>query len=90
MAKLAIKIKALLVQVNEEQIPHLCSLIRRINANDDTLPAWYTDKPAAYYEGLLWGAYATIEQVLMACNAYQGYGWLNEWDDKTQRIYTIN
>jgi len=89
MAKLPIKIAALIQQVNDEQIPHQCSIIRRHKAGDESLPRWYTDKPVEYYEGLLDSCYAMIEQILHAYNAYAGFGFSNEWDDDTQRNYHI-
>jgi hypothetical protein len=87
--KLPARIAKLVNQVNDEQIPHLASIIRRHKAYDESLPTWYRDQHVKYYEGLLWGAFATIEQLLMAYNCYHGFGYCNNHDDENERRYTI-
>lgn len=84
--KLPIKVKNLIEQVNGEQIPHLASIIRRRKADDESLPSWYTAKPVEYYEGLLQGAFTTIEQLLNAYNCYAGFGYNS---DENERHYFI-
>jgi len=87
MAKLNKGMQALVIQANDEQIPHLVSVIRRKQSKDLSLPHWYYNKPIAYYEGLLQGAYATIEQILMAHNQYKGYGVYQ--GDELHRVYCV-
>lgn len=73
MAKLPVKVKEKLVVVNNERIPHYANIIRRKKANDPSLPHWWEEKPVAYYEGLLHGAYTYIEDMLFAYNCYKGF-----------------
>ena len=73
MAKLPVKLKQRLIDVQEKQIPYYSNLIKRMNENDPYLADWLKEKPVAFYEGLLQGAYITIESMLMDYKCYRGF-----------------
>ena len=73
MAKLPVGLKKRLIDVQEKQIPCYLNLIKRMNENDPYLSDWVKQKPVAFYEGLLEGAYITIESMLMEYECYRGF-----------------
>ena len=75
-------------------VPHLIDVIVRHIANDSTLPDYFTDKPVAYYEGLLVGTYSQIENVLRIYSVYNGYsiksvGKFNDGREVEERLYYV-
>lgn len=85
MAKLPKLVLIELHKLDSETIPHLGSIIARLEhkqacldkGEDDTwpsLPSWYLDHGLQYYNGMLQATYTTIESMLMAYNAYRGFG----------------
>lgn len=76
MAKLPVKLQARLVEV-QERIEFIAKTITRHKANDPSLPTWFSDKPVAYYQGLLFGAYTQMEDSLRDYNAYNGFRFLD-------------
>ena len=61
MAKLPVKLRAELVRVQEQAVPHFANIINKMDNQDASLPEWISEKPVDYYKGLLDGAYVTIE-----------------------------
>ena len=86
MAKLPVKLRAELVRVQEQTVPHLANITNKMDNQDASLPEWISEKPVDYYRGLLDGAYVTIEVMLMAYNCYGGF---SEDKEKGHRIYSI-
>ena len=71
-------IRDIIIAINDEKIPHFASIRERVIADCPNLPEWFKEKSPDYYDGLLHGAYAEIESLLHAYNAYSGY---NDFED---------
>ncbi len=67
--------KTILAVIDQHQasIEHCARIAARSRAGCEYLPAWFTDKPAEYYDGLQQGACAAVEALLHAHNQYKGY-----------------
>ena len=70
-----------LVKLEEQARLHYLIAARR-RRNCDRLPAFYSDKPAAYYDGALMATYGAIETLLIG--KYRGFCEIYP-DDQTGR-----
>jgi len=86
MAKLPAKLRAELLRVQDQKVPHFANIINKMDNQDASLPEWISEKPVDYYKGLLEGAYVTIEVMLMAYNCYGGF---SEDKERGHRVYPI-
>ena len=86
MAKLPAKLRAELLKVQDQKVPHFANIINKMDNQDASLPEWISEKPVDYYKGLLEGAYVTIEVMLMAYNCYGGF---SEDKERGHRVYPI-
>ena len=86
MAKLPAKLRAELLRVQDQKVPHFANIINKMDNQDASLPEWISEKPVDYYKGLLEGAYVTIEVMLMAYNCYGGF---SEDNERGHRVYPI-
>ena len=86
MAKLPAKLRAELLRVQDQTVPHFANIINKMDNQDASLPEWISEKPVDYYKGLLEGAYVTIEVMLMAYNCYGGF---SEDNERGHRVYPI-
>ena len=86
MAKLPAKLRAELLKVQDQTVPHFANIINKMDNQDASLPEWISEKPVDYYKGLLDGAYVTIEVMLMAYNCYGGF---SEDKERGHRVYPI-
>ncbi len=76
MAKIPKRLQARLIDVHQ-RIEWFAGIITRHKASDPSLPKWFSNKPVAYYQGLLFGAYTQVEDILNDYNAYKGFRFLD-------------
>lgn len=69
--KLSKRMSEVVSKLQEDGDWHI-KIAARKAAKDPTLPSWF-DKPAEYYTGLSWGKYSSLEAILHAYKAYNGY-----------------
>ena len=62
-----------IVKQLQEQIEHHALIIARIKAECPYLPAWFKDKPVAWYEGAQEAAAGTLNSILMEHGCYNGF-----------------
>ena len=61
------------IEQHQESIEHCARIAARSRVGCEYLPAWFSDKPAEYYDGMQQGACAAIEALLHAHRQYKGY-----------------
>ena len=80
MAKLPKGVAKRIEDKQGHQIPWLVNIIYKQYKHPELLADYITEKPVAYYEGLLFGAYTMIEEMLMEYNCYRGFTEVVEED----------
>ena len=85
MSQLPKGVKRVIKDIQEDQVPHLFNIIKRMREGDTSIPTWISDKSEDYYEGLLYGSYTSVERILHEYGCYHGFQ-----ETEKGRVYYIS